>query len=463
MAYWVDAHQCWCNPCVMLIKKLLWILLTFCFVMFCFLATVNTNINDIDGLAGEEEQLAKLVEHLNKASTAYGMEISAEKTKLMTINTSGINTEIKVNGQKLETVISFQYLGSVITDEGSKPELLCRIAQATAALTRLKPIWIYKSISLSSKIRLMRSLVTSIFQYACESWTLTAELQRRIQAMEMRCYRKILHISYKDHVTNEEVRAKIQQRIFLDKGRGGQRKRWEDNIREWTGLEFGKSQRAVENRGKWRKLVAKSSVVPQRPSRLMNWWWWWRWWWWWWWIIRTRVRPQQLQEQRLLFVPVGTVFSRVQTMVWLPVLEIFTVHTQMSMHVSGLEGCRLRTLKLTGNTGNSRSLVKSLNERRWPQFLNLNVYLTVVQVTGSINNTVKTCIITDSVQRQALMAVLSQSRSFPSILCLESNKNKQTKANASARIAVSSDCGHPFPFYSKKKYFLVLSDSLSSL
>ena len=47
----------------------------------------------------------------------------------------------------------------------------------------------------------------------CESWTLTAELQRRMQAMEMRCYRKILHISYKDHVTNEEVRAKTQQAI----------------------------------------------------------------------------------------------------------------------------------------------------------------------------------------------------------------------------------------------------------
>ena len=55
---------------------------------------------------------------------------------------------------------------------------------------------------------------------------------------------------------------------------GGQRKRWEDNIREWTGLEFGKSQMAVENREKWRKLVAKISVVPQRPSRLRDWWWW---------------------------------------------------------------------------------------------------------------------------------------------------------------------------------------------
>ena len=46
---------------------------------------------------------------------------------------------------------------------------------------------------------------------------------------------------------------------------GRQRRRWEDNIREWTGLEFAKSPRAVENRGKWRKLVAKSSVVPNDP------------------------------------------------------------------------------------------------------------------------------------------------------------------------------------------------------
>ena len=97
--------------------------------------------DDIDGSAGEEEELAKLVERLDKSSTAYGMEISAERTKLMTNNTSGINTVIKVNGQKLETVTSFKCLSSVITDEeGSKPEILSRVAQTTAALTRLKPV-----------------------------------------------------------------------------------------------------------------------------------------------------------------------------------------------------------------------------------------------------------------------------------------------------------------------------------
>ena len=121
--------------------------MTACLLSIGGRAIANLRIADyIDGLAGEEKELAKLVERLDKASTANGMEISAEKTKLMTNNTSGINTEIKINGQKLETVSSFKYLGSVITDEGSNLEMLFRIA--TAALTTLKPVWNDRSISL---------------------------------------------------------------------------------------------------------------------------------------------------------------------------------------------------------------------------------------------------------------------------------------------------------------------------
>ena len=105
--------------------------------MYCQYWRQNNHQAPLD-LAGEEEELAKLVERLDKASAAYSMEISAKKTKLMTNNTSGINTEIKINRQKLETVTSVKYLGSFITDEGFKPEILSRIAQTTAALTRLK-------------------------------------------------------------------------------------------------------------------------------------------------------------------------------------------------------------------------------------------------------------------------------------------------------------------------------------
>ena len=123
--------------------------------------------------------------------------------------------------------------------------------------------------------------------------------------MEMRCYRKILRISYKDHVANKEVRAKIQQAIgphedllaivkrpncsgwsrlplirsvqnHLAKHseRGKKTRQTDEEVgrqhREWTDLEFSKSQRAVENRGKWRKLIVKSSVVSQQPSRLRD-------------------------------------------------------------------------------------------------------------------------------------------------------------------------------------------------
>ena len=55
----------------------------------------------------------------------------------------------------------------------------------------------------------------------------------------------------------------MQGRVNGGRREGRQKKRWEDNIREWTGLEFAKSKRAVENREKWRKLVTKLSVVPQ--------------------------------------------------------------------------------------------------------------------------------------------------------------------------------------------------------
>ena len=119
--------------------------------------------DDIDALAGKEDELVKLINHLDTTSTKYGMEINAEKTKLMTNNTKGISLDVRIGGQKLETVQSFKYLGSVVTDEGAKQEIMSRIAQTIGALTKLKAIWKDKNIALSSKIRLIRSLVISIF------------------------------------------------------------------------------------------------------------------------------------------------------------------------------------------------------------------------------------------------------------------------------------------------------------
>ena len=137
--------------------------------------------DDIDALAEEEQEL----ESRDKTCTRYKMKISAEKTKLMTNRANGIQRGIKVKGQKLGTVTSFKYLGAVVSDDSSKLEVLSRIAQATAALTKLNPIWRDNNISPGLKVKLMRSLVISIFLYACESWTLTAELEKRTQAFEI--------------------------------------------------------------------------------------------------------------------------------------------------------------------------------------------------------------------------------------------------------------------------------------
>ena len=214
--------------------------------------------DDIDALTEEEQELETLVKSLDKTCTRYKMKISAKKTKLMTNSADGIQREIKVKGHKLGTVTSFKYLGAIVSDDAS------------------------------------------------ESWTLTAELEKKTQAFEIRCYRRLLNISYKDHVTNEEVRRKIQAAIgeydelltlvkkrklrwfghvsrssglakaILQgtvKGkrkRGRQNKRWKDNIKEWTGMDFASSTRAAENRSRWKGIVAKLSVVPRRPSKVMG-------------------------------------------------------------------------------------------------------------------------------------------------------------------------------------------------
>ena len=137
-----------------------------------------------------------------------------------------------------------------------------------------------------------------IFLYACVTWTITADIERMIQALEMRCFHKLLTISYRDHITNGEVKDRfgkivgpyedkltsvkrrklkwyghvtrpsglaktiLQGTVQGGRRRSRQRKRWEDNIKEWTGLQWNIILRKAVNREEWRKLVVKSTVVP---------------------------------------------------------------------------------------------------------------------------------------------------------------------------------------------------------
>ena len=94
----------------------------------------------------------------------------------MTNSASSFQREIKITEQKLITKQASNISEQFFSDNGSSSELLSRIAQATPFLTKLKPIiWRGNNISVGSKVKLMRSLVISIFLYARKSWTLTAE------------------------------------------------------------------------------------------------------------------------------------------------------------------------------------------------------------------------------------------------------------------------------------------------
>ncbi|GFN97081.1 endonuclease-reverse transcriptase [Plakobranchus ocellatus] len=224
--------------------------------------------DDIDELGGNECELASLVEQLNKASSNFGMEISAETTKIMSNSKKSSKKEIQVNGQILESVTKFKYIGPIISDEGSKPEILSRIAQTTAALTKLKLIWNPKNIAISSKIRLLRGMYEKkqerghnsksfdqinlkLTQIEVHSSTTSqhhitnAEVRRRIENaigphVDLLTIVRQRKLKWYGHTTRSSGLAKtiMQDTVNGVRRRGRQRKRLEDNIKEWTGLEL---------------------------------------------------------------------------------------------------------------------------------------------------------------------------------------------------------------------------------
>ena len=122
------------------------------------------------------------------------MEFNTNKTQIMTNCVWHFNNSIYLHGELIETVDTFKYVGSILDDKGSTKKILSRNAQTNASFIKLYPIWNNRNLMLNSKIRLLHSLLSSIFLYACETRTISKELQRRITAMYFRCLRRLLKI-----------------------------------------------------------------------------------------------------------------------------------------------------------------------------------------------------------------------------------------------------------------------------
>ena len=248
--------------------------------------------DDIDLMGRSEKELQDLTTRLENSASSYGMEISSEKSKILVNSDSqSTATNIVMNGEKLEEVKEFRYLGAVINSEGtSTKEIKTRLAIALSSMARLTNMWRSKDIKTRTKIKLYKTLVTSIATYGCESWTLTADTERRIQAFEMKCFRRILNISYKEHKTNEYVWDKItesagkqepllttikkkkmrwfghvtrhsslsktilQGTVEGGRKRGRQRKIWIDNIKQWSQMDMSTLLTSAQDRRGWRNL-----------------------------------------------------------------------------------------------------------------------------------------------------------------------------------------------------------------
>ena len=122
---------------------------------------------------------------------AYRMEISAEKSNIMVSSRIAPRSTVLMNGERLEEVKSFKYLGSIISSEGDSTEKIrTRINLAILAIAKLKKIWSNNNIKTATKILLYESLVVSVLTYGCESWTLKAEPNKYISnASHHRCHR----------------------------------------------------------------------------------------------------------------------------------------------------------------------------------------------------------------------------------------------------------------------------------
>jgi hypothetical protein len=174
--------------------------------------------DDIDLIDEEINSLRSQIELTKNAAEQAGLLLNTKKTKIMVFGEKSIADRIQVAGETIENVDRFEYLGSLLTwDNNCSEEVKRRIGKATGTLASLKHIWKSKKLSTESKLKILTTCVFSVLLYASETWTLKEADKKKLLAFEMRCYRRILRISWRDMIRNEDIRKKIsRQKTIVD-------------------------------------------------------------------------------------------------------------------------------------------------------------------------------------------------------------------------------------------------------
>ena len=188
-------------------------------------------------VAGTQKGLQKIMDALQGVAEVYGMKININKTKTMRVSKNGGETvDILIEGQKVEQVKKFKYLGAWITEDGRcEVDIRTRIAIAKDAFTKRKEL-LSRRMKLITKKRIIKTVIWSVLLYGAETWSLRKEDVRRLEAFEMWIWRRIEKISYTEHITNEEVLNRVSETRVLIETILRRKKNWIGHVLRGEGM-----------------------------------------------------------------------------------------------------------------------------------------------------------------------------------------------------------------------------------
>jgi hypothetical protein len=161
-------------------------------------------------ISGSVKSLQNMLTKINKASDTYGMKINKNKTKIMSIGKEPKELSLNIEGQIIEQVKTYRYLGQTITEDARcEKEIKTRIAMAKKAFREKQRILTAKNTDLNLRKRILNAYVWSIALYGAETWTINKSDEKRLEAFEMWGYRRMERISWLDRLTNEEVLERV--------------------------------------------------------------------------------------------------------------------------------------------------------------------------------------------------------------------------------------------------------------
>ena len=166
--------------------------------------------DDIALIFEDQSEAQALLNRLTTIIPSFGMRLAPSKCKVMLQNVQSPDISLKIQGESLEIVENFTYLGSCISSDGSvSDEVSARISKARITFANLRHLWRQKGISLDLKGRVYQATVRAVLLYGCETWPLRTDDVRRLQVFDHRCLRSVAGFGWRQRVSHEVIRKRV--------------------------------------------------------------------------------------------------------------------------------------------------------------------------------------------------------------------------------------------------------------